>query len=210
MNVIELPVGQLVEAPWNPNSMDGAMAGRLRRSIEKFGLVENLVVRRLIDGQYEVIGGNHRLWLLRQMGFSNAPCVVLELDDAEARLLAQALNRIEGVDDLGLRAELVRSTLESIPRSEVLAILPETAESLDALTSLDEADLATSLRSWEMARKARLHHFTAQISKEQLSVVEQAMARVVADVGADGSNPTRRGNALYALCRFYLERSDPQ
>ena len=34
----------------------------------------------------------------------SAPCVVLEADDINARLLAQALNRIQGEDDLGVKA----------------------------------------------------------------------------------------------------------
>ncbi len=61
--------------------------------------------------------------------------MVVNLDDAPARLLTQALNRIQGEDDLGLRAELVRTILETIPEKEITAVLPETAGSLRSLAS---------------------------------------------------------------------------
>ncbi len=77
-----------------------------------------------------------------------APCVVVSADDAEARLLAQALNHIAGTEDIGLRAETLRRILESLSQDEVLALLPETAESLEQLTSMGEEDLSEHLRAW--------------------------------------------------------------
>ena len=207
MRVVDLPVGSLREAAWNPNAMEPPMVARLRMSIARFGLVGNLVVRRVDVDRYEVIGGNQRLQMLKEMGVKQVPCVVLDLDDAEARLLAQALNHVEGVDNAGLKAELVKEVLKSIPRSEVLAVLPETEDGLSVLESLGEADLAEHLRAWEQAQAARLRHFTAQLSASQLEVVEEAMERAASGTGADPSNPNQGGNALYHLCQEYLERS---
>ena len=104
MKVVDLPTNQLKPAPWNANAMDSATIARLRTSVVRFGFVGNLVVRRLDQAGYEVIGGNHRLQVLKEMDVKQVPCAVVELDDAEARLLAQALNSIEGVDDLGIKA----------------------------------------------------------------------------------------------------------
>ena len=58
MNVAEVPVELLREAPWNPNVMDGAMLGRLKQSMDQFGVVQNLVARILDDGTYEILSGN--------------------------------------------------------------------------------------------------------------------------------------------------------
>ena len=121
-------------------------------------------------------------------------------------LLAQALNRIEGSDDLGLKADLVREVLKALPQSEILGILPETAESLMALATLGEADMAEHLRAWEQAQAARLRHMIFQLSDSQLESVEEAITRVSADTASDRSNPNRRGNALYRLCLEYLKR----
>ena len=208
MDVITVPIGRLRPAGWNSNIMDEAMLSRLRESLSCFGIVQNLVVRPLGDDCYEVLGGNQRLQVLREMEVSEVPCVVAGVDDAQARLLAQALNTIEGEDDLGLKAELVREILKTIPESEVLAVLPETAGSLQALASLVEADLAEHLRAWEQAQAARLRHMNFQLSEVQLDVVEEAMERATASTASDRSNPNRRGNALFHLCCDYLDRSE--
>jgi ParB family transcriptional regulator, chromosome partitioning protein len=130
MKVIDVSIEQIHEAVWNPNQMDEVMHSRLRRSIERFGLVVPLVVRPFGNDQFETIGGAQRLAVLRELMIDPAPCVIVEANDAHARLLAQALNRIQGQDDLGLQAELIKEVLESLPQEEVLQLLPETAQSL--------------------------------------------------------------------------------
>ena len=205
MKVVELPIDNLREAVWNPNVMDQAMFAKLREGITRFGTVQNLVVRPY-EGRYEVLSGNQRLRVLREMGITPVPCVVVELDDGQARLLAQALNRVHGEDNLGLKAEAVREILKSVPASEVMRLLPESAEGLDALGSLGEGDIASHLQAWELSRKARLKHMIFQLSGEQVDVVETAMRRAMNELSGEESNPNRRGNALYRLCRSYLDR----
>ena len=205
MKVVDLPIGQLREAPWNPNEMDSAMMQRLRESLTRFGIVENLVVRPKENGHFEVVGGNHRLRVLSEAGYLTVPCMVVQLDDVQSRLLAQALNRIEGSDDLGLKAELVREVLKELPQEEVIGLLPETAESLQALASLGEGDLAEHLQAWQRAQAARLRHRIFQLSSQQAEVVDEAMGRVMPRLNLDSSNPNRRGNALFELCKAFLQ-----
>ena len=207
MEVIELPIEHLREASWNPNVMDEAMLGRLMESVRRFGMVQNLVVRELLDGTYEVLSGNHRLRVLRRMGFTWVLCVIVELDDSQAKLLAQVLNRVQGEDDLGLQVEVVREVLKTIPQSDVLSLLPESAASLEALSSLGAEDLAEQLRAWQQAQAARLHHMIFQLSADQVKVIDEAIDTAAARrTNGGGTASTRRGNALYLLCREYLER----
>jgi len=209
MEVADLPLDQLREALWNPNQMGEEMLAKLRRSITRYGLVENLVVRPHAGGTYEVLSGNQRVAVLREMGFTTAPCVVIDVDDANARLLAQALNRIQGEDALGLRAELVRDVLAGLPKDEVLNLLPETVESLNTLASMGKETLAVYLENWQKAQAARLKHLQFQLTPGQLEVVEEALAQVlpVAKQERDES-PNARGIALYLLCKDYLGRKN--
>ena len=204
MNITDIPIDQLTEAPWNSNQMDEAMLARLTNSLRRFGLVSNLVVRPIDQSSFEVLSGNQRLQVLRELDIDPIPCVIVNLDDANARLLAQALNRIQGSDDLGLRAEEVRAILKIIPQADVLALLPETAESLKSLVSLGTADMSAHLAAWQLAQSARLKHLTVQLSDAQLTVVEDAIADALTDADDDPSNPNRRGNALYLICQRYL------
>ena len=209
MQMTELRLDLLNEAPWNPNRQDSAMLAKLRESITRYGLVQNLVVRTVGNGTYEVLSGNQRLQVLREEGILDVPCVVVEVDDARARLLAQALNRVHGEDDLGLRAELVREVLETLPRDEVLSLLPETDATLQGLMSLGQEDMACYLQSWQQAQAYRLKHMQFQLTSDQTEVVEEAMARLLSDARDSQSNsPNARGTALYLLCLAFLKREE--
>src|SRR5208283_5294980 len=145
MEIVELSIDVLKEAIWNVNQVDEAMMQRLRVSIGKYGLVQNLVVRQ-VTGGYEILSGNHRLKLLREFDVTKVPCVVVDIDDAHARLLAQALNHIHGDDDLGLRAELIREVMQVIPEDEVLMVLPDTMDGLKGMASLGRETMAGDLQ----------------------------------------------------------------
>ena len=120
-------------------------------------------------------------------------------------LLTQALNHIQGDDDLGIKAELLRKVLDDVTREDVLTLLLETAESLDVLASLGQQDLAEHLQAWEKAQAARLRHMTFQISDVQKMVVEEALEKAQAGVTKVEENPNKRGNALFLLCKSYLK-----
>lgn len=206
MDLVQLPLERIVESSWNPNQMDDATHIRLKRSIQRFGLVVPLVVRPANDGMYETLGGAQRLSVLRELGIDSVSCVVVETDDANARLLAQALNRIQGEDDLGLKAEILKEILERIPQADVLALLPETSQSLQAFAALGQQDMAGYLQNWQRSQSARLKHLTFQSTPAQLEVIEEALARVMPwsnDLSLGNPNP--RGNALFLLCKQYLE-----
>ena len=205
MQTVDIPIQQLKGASWNANQMDPPTMLHVRESIQHFGLVENLVVRPIGNGDYEVINGNWRLKVLAEMGFKTVPCVVVVVDDAHARLLSQALNRIEGEDDLGLKAELMKKVLETISQEEVCAILPETTDSLNALCSLGQETIAQYLKNWQQAQAARLKHLQFQLTPAQLEIVEKVLEEVMAGVVVTKDNPNRRGLALYHLCQHYLE-----
>ena len=207
MQVIELPVDAVNGADWNANIMGQEMLARLRVSIQKFGLVVPIVIRPIHDGTYETIGGAQRLAVVKDLGFNTVPCLVVQADDAHARLLAQALNRVSGEDDLGLWAELLREVLEKLLQEEVLLLLPETSDSLKAIASLGQDSMAGYLTAWQQAQAARLRHLQIQLTSGQLDVVEQALQRIgpmAREQMAD--SPNVRGTALYLLCKEFLER----
>ena len=205
MQLVDLPMDVLRDARWNPNVAEEATLRRLRESLFRYGLVQNLVVRPTRCASYEVLSGNQRLQVLKDLGVKTVPCVVVDADDVQARLLAQALNRIHGEDDLGLKAELLRQVMQKMPQKDVLALLPETAESLNALSSMGQQDLASPLQAWEQARSARLRLMQFQLTEPQLEVVEVALVRALDDSEADGQeSPNRRRTALAAICRKYL------
>ena len=87
MDVIELPVIAIEAPTWNPNVMDDAMVSHLARSIQRYGFLVPLVVRPVDHGRYETVGGAQRLSAIKALGYEQAPCVVVDADGSNARLL---------------------------------------------------------------------------------------------------------------------------
>ena len=207
MKPVEISITDLRPALWNPNQMDERMMERLQESISWYGLVEPLVVRPFEDSLYEVLSGNQRLRVLEYLDFKSVPCVIVELDDARAMLLAQALNGLRGEDDLALKGALLKEILESVPESEVLSLLPETIGSLKSLSQINEMDLAEHLKAWDEAQIARLRHLQVQLTNNQMETVEEALSLILPKAKNECfENPNTRGNAVFLLCKFYLER----
>jgi DNA modification methylase len=151
MDVQQIPLASLVEAPWNPNRMPPALLARLRRSVVEFGVVENLVARPHPEqaGVFEVVSGNQRLRLYRELGFEVAPVVVVELDDAQARLLAQVLNRVRGSDDREAYAVLLEEVLQRFTPVEVARLLPETEATLERVLRDYGSERVEPALAWE-------------------------------------------------------------
>ena len=62
----------------------------------------------------------------------------------------------QGEDDFGLKGELLREVLAELPQQEVLKVIPETALTLSALSSLGQQYLAAYLRDWQANQSIRL------------------------------------------------------
>lgn len=207
MNIQEIRL-DLIDVPdWNPNQMDAIMHGRLRLSIQRFGLIVPLVVRAK-EERFETLGGAQRLGILRDVGNETASCVVIDADDSKARLLTQALNHIEGEDDVLKQADLLHDLLASHSQTEIASLLPGAATTLQALSSVGDESMADHLQGWEQRRTqtARLNHLTAQFTGDQLRVVQDALnAASQATPESRSANPNARGNAFYHICLTYLE-----
>ena len=96
-------------APYNPREdiergSDEYKA--LRRSIEINGMVEPLVVN---IHNMRCIGGNQRLAVLRDMGWEEVLCSIIDQpDESKEKKLCLALNRVEGRWDTDRLGELLR------------------------------------------------------------------------------------------------------
>lgn len=98
----------------NPRKISREMLNRLRDSIEKFGLVEPLVVNL----NNEVIGGNQRLRALIELRIEETPVVVVDLPKDKEKALNLALNKIQGEWD----EELLKEFVEGLEQSTLLDV----------------------------------------------------------------------------------------
>ncbi len=107
----------------------------LAASIDENGLVLPLIINKR-DGY--LVGGHQRLNVLLARGETETNAVIVDLDEAQAKALCIALNKIEGEDDAGKLADLL---------AELTA---EKASLLSTgLTESDVADLLGDIRDAE-------------------------------------------------------------
>lgn len=83
-----VPVGRIESSL--PNAAEGLEG--LVDSIQEFGVLQPLLVRR-DRGRYELLSGAKRLAAASAAGLKEVPCLVLDVDEIEARRLAEAANR---------------------------------------------------------------------------------------------------------------------
>ena len=102
-----LPLGQLRPAAYNPRKAlkpDDKEYQKIKNSIQEFGYVEPIIV----NYDMTVIGGHQRLTVLKDLGYTEAQCVVLHIEDeAKVKALNIALNKISGEWNEQLLADLL-------------------------------------------------------------------------------------------------------
>jgi ParB-like nuclease domain len=100
-------LGDLNPAAYNPRRISKAALKGLAASLERFGLVQEIVVNRR---NMTVIGGHQRLKVLEAKGIKDVPVAFVELSDSEERALNIALNNqsIGGEFDTDALAELLK------------------------------------------------------------------------------------------------------
>lgn len=124
--IVEIDVDAIEGHPANiAYSMDERSIANLARSIEKDGLTDIPLVRKLDDGRWQMISGHRRLEAYRLLAsgddsFARIPCRVVEgLTDSQAVTLLHTANyfvraltvteRARATEALGLEAERLRA-----------------------------------------------------------------------------------------------------
>ena len=96
MQIEKIPVEKLRPAAYNPRKelLPGdAEYEKLKRSITEFGYVEPVIWNKRTGN---VIGGHQRLTVMKNLGYTEVDCVVVDVDDMKERALNIALNKIQG------------------------------------------------------------------------------------------------------------------
>lgn len=138
MNIKAVKIADLKPNPKNPRAIsEDALAG-LNVSIEKFGLVEPIVVN---ETSGHIVGGHQRLEVLKKQGVTQTYVVVVQLPDKEEMELNVALNNKEIQGDW---TEDIVEILESFKID-----FPEDFEALKFDALLDDIDFNVSEKEEE-------------------------------------------------------------
>lgn len=85
--VMELPIEKLITFHNHPYKvLDDEKMTELVSSIQDSGILSPIVVRKMVDGQFEIISGHRRTHAAKRCGLSEVPAIVREMADDEAAI----------------------------------------------------------------------------------------------------------------------------
>jgi ParB-like chromosome segregation protein Spo0J len=161
-------LSDLKAAPYNPRKISPAALKGLQASIERFGVVQDIVVNRRSGF---VVGGHQRVAALKVAGVKEVPVCWVDLDEPEEKALNVALNNphISGEFDETLQ-ELLAEIQDGIgPDLFQLVALDELLET----TSIpDVKDTSSQLGDLEF--RVVIEHLTEET---QLALIDELESR---------------------------------
>lgn len=196
----------LAPAPWNPNRVRPEEAAKLDASIARHGLFKPVVVRELIDGTLQILGGHYRVESAIRMGLTKIPVVNLgEISDERAKEITVIDNGRYGQDDALALGELLGSLGDAV---DLTSFMPFDEAQLAAITTSCKIDLDTlGLEEAEAdpvdrATKAPKTHVVMRfkVGIEDEKTVSDTFKAIMQTQGFTGSDQlTNAGDALVWL-----------
>jgi ParB family chromosome partitioning protein len=143
-DVVRIPVGSIAPSPFQPRrTWDAATLTALAESIRRTGLLQPILVRRVVGG-FELVAGERRWRAATEAGLSHIPAIVKTLTDEQAAEHAlienvqredlNAMDRAHALRTLGDRFSLTHQDL-----AERLGLDRSTVANLIRLTELEPA-----------------------------------------------------------------------
>lgn len=210
MKTVMVERSTLTGAPYNPRRISKGVIKQLSDSIETFGFVQPLVVRKA-DGL--IVGGHQRLLAFDSLvkskklpKDSKVPVVYVDGDDDRMKVLNLALNKIQGEWDY-----------QKLP--DVLASLPEVSWELAGFSAIDvqdmlrtepDADLADAISLDEKPAEdkalaepeAKGKVFQVRMPVDDLDFIESTLKRFGSKSHGD------RGTVLAKVVRLAVDAAD--
>ena len=94
----------LKPAEYNPRKANAKQEGHLKASLEKFGVVEPVIVNCNKDRENIIVGGHFRVRELKKLGYKEVDCVIVDLSLEDEKELNIRLNANTGDFDWDLLA----------------------------------------------------------------------------------------------------------
>jgi DNA modification methylase len=110
-----VPIGTLRPAEYNPRKHDEQATEKLKASLQRFGLVDPIIVNSAPERKNVIIGGHFRVEVAKELGIAMVPVVYVNIPDLEReKELNLRLNRNTGEFDWELLSEFDEAFLADI------------------------------------------------------------------------------------------------
>jgi ParB family transcriptional regulator, chromosome partitioning protein len=204
----DIDVEKIRPNPWNPNRMGSELLAKLTSEIRRKRMILPLVTRP-VDNFFQIIDGEHRWQAAVSIGMQSLPCIVVEMDEAEARLKTLQLNRLRGEDEPELLARLLRELNIEMGIEQLANRLPydriEIEQSLELLEIRESAETRQKLER-EMQEMLKDRIFSVIVNGPDKAAIEQAinLAQARSEI------PIKPGCALARICEIFSQNITPK
>lgn len=167
-----VPIDRIVPNRFNPNVMSQHVFEKEKESIEKFGLVGAIFVRRVnhTNADFEILDGEHRWKACKEMGYTEIPVEDLgPISDDQTKLLTILFNNLRGKDDIEKRAKLYKEMDEG-----QLSLLPFSKETIEAEKGLFDFDFSVYEKGGAAPSKGSNILIHLELTKEEKQVWDEA------------------------------------
>lgn len=202
VQLIALPIDRLAYADWNYKEDDAFKLEKLKNNLKLHGQVENLCVRELPTGFYEVVNGNHRLTAFKELQWTAAVwCYNFGvISDALAKRLAVELNETRFIANLTKLADVMDEVMAGFAREDLLATLPFTEPELETFAQMKDFDWN---KEDEGKRKGAMLEgdrviLEFKLTPDQARVINEALIRLVMELQIEGEYRMSRALELIA------------
>ena len=105
MNIKDYNINKLIAAEYNPRQLSQRQYQNLRDSINRFGLVDPIIINVNKERKNIIIGGHQRVTIAKILKIEKVPCVELDLTVEQERELNIRLNQNTGDWDFDVLAD---------------------------------------------------------------------------------------------------------
>lgn len=160
MEFKKIKIADLVPAAYTPRKAlkpGDKEYEKIKNSISELGYVDPVIV----NSDMTVIGGHQRITVLKDLGFTEIDCVVIDIDKTKEKALNVALNKITGEWNKELLADLIANLQDSDFDVNLTGFDPPEIEQLmssvhDKDIEEDDFDVDTELAEPVMSRQGDL------------------------------------------------------
>jgi len=217
---MKLCINQIKANTWNCNILGEQERQNLKQRMTQDGQEKTvpIIVRKLPNTDlYELVDGEHRWEIAKELGWITIEALIQEADELQARALCISYNRIRGrvdwiklydvvTNDLAQGIDIVRTYQESLTPTEVQWLL-----SLDRLIPEARTILEKSIKKYPELSLEHLHLIAQFPPYQQKSLVEKFKNAIVSHALLKALNatlqpPTQQQTPLPP----YLKQTNPQ
>jgi hypothetical protein len=193
MEIVERNISELIEAEYNPRQISEKQFEQLKDSLKRFGFVDPVLVNMHPDRTNIIIGGHMRTKAAKDLGYTEVPCVELNLTYDQEKELNIRLNKNGGSFDMDALANYFEA-------SELIEYGFEAYEFGGVDVSEEDMSDEFSLPDGD---KAPFQNMSFTLADEQADIIQNALAdmkltdeyKFAETMGNENSN----GNALYLI-----------